>query len=236
MPVVGISCYVEPARWDAWDMPAALVPKWYVDLLQAAGAQVVILPPEQDPAVLDRLDGLVLVGGADIDSTRYGQEPHATADSPRTARDSSEFALYGYARTRNIPVLGICRGLQIMAVAHGGSLIQDLPSIPDTGVHREQPGQFVQHGARFAPGSRVAEIFATTHFEVNSSHHQSVDSPGDLTVTGWAPNGTIEVCEFPDNSFCLGVQWHPEHPDRREKDLPLVRAFVEAARVYSGVT
>lgn len=236
MPVVGISCYVEPARWGAWNLPAALVPRWYVDLLQAAGAQVVILPPEQDPSVLDRLDGLVLVGGADIDSTRYDQDPHSTADTPRAERDSSEFALYEYARARNIPFLGICRGLQVMAVAHGGTLIQDLPSVSDTGLHRDLPGEFVQHGARFAPGSHIAEIFAATELVVNSSHHQSVDYPGDLTVTGWADDGTIEVCEHLDNTFCIGVQWHPEQPDRRENDLPLVRAFVEAARIYSGVT
>lgn len=236
MPVIGISCYVEPARWGSWDMPAALVPKWYVELLQTAGALVVILPPEQEPSVLDRLDGLVLVGGADVDSERYGQAPHSTADTPRTARDASEFALYEYARSRDIPFLGICRGLQVMAIAHGGTLIQDLPSIPDTGVHRDQPGQFVQHGARLAPNSRIAEIFDTTDIVVNSSHHQAVDSPGDLTVTGWATDGTIEVCENTANSFCIGVQWHPEHPDRRDRDLPLVRAFVEAARVYSGVT
>lgn len=236
MPVIGISCYVEPARWGSWDMPAALVPKWYVDLLHAAGAQVVILPPDQDPSVLDRLDGLVLVGGSDVDSTRYGQEPHSTADTPRTARDTSEFALYEYARSRDIPFLGICRGLQVMAIAHGGSLIQDLPSTPHAGVHREHPGQFVHHRARLVPDSRIAEIFATTDIEVNSSHHQAVDSPGDLTVTGWAFDDTIEVCENTANSFCIGVQWHPEHPDRRDKDLPLVRAFVNAAKVYSGVT
>lgn len=236
MPVVGISCYVEPARWGAWDMPAALVPVWYLDLSHAAGADIVILPPEQDPAVLDRLDGLVLVGGADIDSQRYGQQPHATADTPRTSRDSSEFALYSYARERNMPFLGICRGLQVMAIAHGGSLIQDLPSVEGTVVHRERPGAFVTHSATLAPDTVISQIYGSEKIAVNSSHHQAVDSPGDLTVTGWAPDGTIEVCENTANSFCLGVQWHPEQPERREIDLPLVQAFVTAARRYSGVT
>lgn len=217
-------------------MPAALVPSWYIDLFHEAGAQVVILPPEQDPSVLERLDGLVLIGGADIDSSRYGQNPHETADIPRTSRDTSEMALYKYAQERDIPFLGICRGLQVMAVAHGGSLIQDLPSVSGTVVHRERPGTFVNHAARFSPGSRIAEIFDQTEYEVNSSHHQAVDSPGSLTVTGWAPDGTIEVCENTENTFCIGVQWHPEHPDRRVKDLPLLRAFVNAARTYSGVT
>ena len=190
---------------------------------------MVLLPPGQGPDALDRLDGLAMAGGADIDATQYGAEPHETADVPRVTRDASELALYRRARERDLPVLGICRGLQVMAVAHGGTLIQNLPDVSDL-VHRERPGQFVEHSAQFVPGTLAAGIYGTDPVVVNSSHHQAVDSPGSLVVSGLAPDGTIEACEDPEAAFCLGVQWHPEHPDRRAADLPLVRAFVVACR------
>jgi putative glutamine amidotransferase len=229
VPVVGLSCDLEPAAWGAWELTAALIPQWYVDLLQEAGATVVLLPPGQGPQALDRLDGLVLAGGADIDAARYDADPHETADHPRVSRDESEFDLYRYARGRDLPVLGICRGLQVMAIAHGGSLHQNLPDLPSASTHRERPGTFVDHEASFTAGSVLGSIYGTDPVVVNSSHHQAVDSAGDLSVTGWAADGTIEAAEDPAASFCVGVQWHPEHPDRRVADLPLVRAFVEAA-------
>lgn len=232
-PVVGVSCYLEPAKWGAWSLPAALLPQWYLDLLQEAGAEIVLLPPGNDAeAVVDRLDGLVLVGGADLDARLYAAEPHETADVPRVTRDASELALYRAARERGLPVLGICRGLQVMAVAHGGTLVQNLPDVPGTLVHREVPGQFVEHSATFVPGSLAARIFGPGPVTVNSSHHQCVDLPGDLTVSGLADDGTIETCEDPTSDFCLGVQWHPEHPDRRSTDLPMVQALVTAAVRY----
>lgn len=231
-PVIGLSSYLEPAKWGAWELPAALIPQWYLELFAAAGATVVLLPPGFGPEAIDRLDGLAMAGGADIDAVRYGQQPHETADVPRTSRDDNELGLYRRARELGMPVLGICRGLQVMAVAHGGSLIQNLPDVAGTIVHRERPGAFVDHAARFAEGSLAAAVYGTDEVTVNSSHHQAVDSAGDLTVTGWAADGTIEVCEDPSADFCLGVQWHPEHPDRRTADLPLVRAFVAAADRY----
>ena len=231
-PVVGLSTYLEPARWGAWDVLAAVLPHWYLDLLHEAGADVVLLPPGGGDGVIDRLDGLVLVGGADVDARRYGAEPHPTADVPRTSRDESEAALYRRARALNMPVLGICRGLQVMAVAHGGSLHQDLPEVPGTIVHRERPGQFVDHRATFAPGTLAAQIYGTEPVVVNSSHHQAVDSAGSLLVSGRAEDGTVEACEDPSSSFCLGVQWHPEHPDRRDTDRPLLRCFVDAAEQF----
>ena len=227
--VIGLSCYLEPARWGAWELPAALLPQWYVDLFQSAGATVVLLPPGDGAAALDRLDGLALVGGADVDARLYGEQPHETADVPRSTRDASELALYRGARERGMPVLGICRGLQVMAIAHGGTLFQNLPDVEESIVHRERPGTFVDHGATFAAGSLAASVYGTDEVTVNSSHHQAVDSPGNLVVTGRAADGTIETCEDPATDFCLGVQWHPEHPDRRTADLPMVAAFVEAA-------
>ncbi len=233
-PVVGLTCYLEPAKWGAWELPAALIPEWYVDLLRAGGAEVVLLPPGGQEAALDRLDGLAMAGGADLDAALYEAPAHPTADVPRTSRDASELALYRRARELGMPVLGICRGLQVMAVAHGGSLIQHLPDVSSL-VHRERPGTFSDHEASFAPGSIMAAVMGTGPVVVNSSHHQAVDAAGDLVVTGRAADGTIEACEDPSLPFCVGVQWHPEHPDRRAVDLPLVSAFAAAAADFASV-
>ena len=232
-PVVGVSSYLESARWGAWELPAALIPEWYLDLFRAAGATVVLLPPGTPGDVIGRIDGLALVGGADIDARRYGRDPDPTADAPRIERDATELDLYRSARAGDLPVLGICRGLQVMAVAHGGTLVQNLPDLPGTIVHRERPGAFVEHDAVFSAGSLVARIYGSDPVRVNSSHHQAVDAPGSLVVSGRAEDGTVEVCEDPGTDFCLGVQWHPEHPDRRRADLPLVQAFVAAAVRYA---
>lgn len=236
MTVVGVTTYLEPSRWGAWDMTAAVLPHTYLDLLAAAGTDFVLLPPGSGVGAIERLDGLVLVGGADIDSRLYGHDPHATADLPRESRDASEIALYRRARELRMPVLGICRGLQVMAVAHGGHLIQNLPDVPGTSVHRERPGEFVDHRATFVDGTLGARIFDSDEITVNSSHHQAVADAGDLTVCAWADDNTIEACEDPEADFCLGVQWHPEHPDRRTADRALLNAFVDAAERYRAST
>ena len=121
-------------------------------------------------------------------------------------------------------------------MAHGGSLIQNLPDFAETIAHRERPGHFVEHFATFTEGSSLAQIYGVDPVTVNSSHHQAVLDAGDLVVTGFAADGTVEACEDSGRDFCIGVQWHPEHPDRREADLPLVRGFVQAAARYRGVT
>ncbi len=227
---------MEPAQWGAWQLPAALIPEWYLDLIHRAGADVVIIPPGNDPTVLDRLDGLALAGGADVDAQLYSAQPHATADVPRRSRDDSELALYRRARELGMPVLGICRGMQLMVVAHGGTLVQNVPDLGHDTVHRDQPGTFVDHSARFTEGTLAASLLGSEPVVVNSSHHQSVDSPGDLTISGWADDGTVESCEDSTADFCIGVQWHPEHPERSKADAPLVKAFVDAAVRYRGVT
>ena len=134
--------------------------------------------------------------------------------------DAAIFAL-------GIPVFGICRGLQIMAVAHGGSLHQHLPDVVGNTLHRDAPGTFNDHGATFTPGSLIADLVGATEVTVNSSHHQAVDSPGDLTITGYAEDGTVEVCEDPSAEFVLGVQWHPEFSDDEKVSENLFRAFVK---------
>ena len=235
-PVIGVTCYQEDAAWGAWQINAAVLPRWYLDLFQSAGFRIVLIPQDADPdvSVLDRLDGLVIVGGADVDSRLYGEAPHATADAPREVRDASDIALYRGARERDMPVLGICRGLQIMAVAHGGSLHQDMPEVSEL-VHREVPGQFVDHLARANAGTLAAKLYGTDEFIVNSSHHQGIKDPGTLTVSGLAADGTIEICEDPSAAFVIGVQWHPEHPDRRETDRALIGAFRDATIAFASV-
>jgi putative glutamine amidotransferase len=229
-PVIGLSCYVEQAKWGAWDVRAAIIPWTYVESLERAGARVVILPPDShDADVLDRLDGLVIAGGADVDPQAYGQTPHETTDTPRTDRDSGEFTLYRGARERDLPVLGICRGMQVMAVAEGGSLIQHLPDVVGDTKHREAFGTFSEHHATFEPDSRVAQIVGASEATVNSSHHQAVDQAGNLTITGWAHDGTAESLEDPTARFVLGVQWHPEQASDQIAQR-MFTAFVDAAR------
>ena len=229
-PVIGISCYGEQARWGAWDVDAVVLHRAYVRALESAGAAVVVLPPVADDGSVDaavsRLDGVVIAGGADIDPAYYGAEPHETTDRPRTDRDSTERRIYASARQRGLPVLGICRGMQMMAVVSGGSLIQDLPSVGYGLLHREAPGTFTEHKASFVAGSLVAAVLGGTEAVVNSSHHQAVADAGTLTVTGHAEDGTIEVVEDPSARFVLGVQWHPEMAD----DPRLFEALVAAAR------
>jgi putative glutamine amidotransferase len=228
-PVIGISSYGERATWGAWDVDAVVLHRAYVEALESAGASVVVIPPSHDEeavdAIVDRLDAVVIAGGADVDPDHYGHEPHETTDRPRYDRDRTELRLYRAARDRGIPVLGICRGMQVMAVAAGGHLEQDLPSAGYGSAHRERPGTFTEHGATFTEGCVVARVLGTTSTTVNSSHHQAVVDPGSLTVTGHADDGTIETLEDPDSPFVVGVQWHPEmSTDRR-----LFVALVEAA-------
>jgi putative glutamine amidotransferase len=229
-PVIGLSTYVEPARWGAWEVPAALLHEWYVDAVREAGGRAVLLPPDStDDDVLDRIDGLILIGGADVGPENYGAEPHPTVDTPRVERDASELLLCRGARARDLPLLGICRGMQVMAIAHGGSLIQDLPDAGYGLVHREMPGTFTEHDVRFAPGSRIAGIYGASTLSTNSSHHQGIADPGSLVPTGWTGDGLVEVLEAPGSRFTVGVQWHPEHPDRRNLESPLFGALIAAA-------
>lgn len=224
-PVIGITSYVEPARWGVWDAMATLVPDSYVQMVRRAGGRPVVIPPDDADGtdLVRRLDGLVLAGGADIDPVRYGSHPH-----PRTVtrpdRDAGELAVLAAAVDADLPVLGVCRGMELLAVAYGGTLHQHLPDVVGNERHRPAPGVFGVHPARFVPGSRAAEIFGT-NAEVNSYHHQGVDDPGRIAVTGWADDDVIEAIEDPAGRFVVGLQWHPEeHGDVRPFEA-LVRAI-----------
>jgi putative glutamine amidotransferase len=230
-PLIGITCYVERARWGVWDTTAALLPHAYVAQVEDAGGLALLLPPRTAgaPDLLDRLDGLVLAGGADVDPGRYGEQPHPETMGLRPERDAGEFALLGEALRRDVPVLGVCRGMQVMAVHAGGRLIQHLPDEVGHQGHRPGPGRYGSHGARFAAGSLVAALLGEAA-TVNSYHHQGVADAGTLTVTGWADDGSVEAVEDPDRRFALGVQWHPEATDDNRLFAALVDAAAETPR------
>ena len=227
-PVIGLSCNMVPASWGRWtSQPAVLVHAGYVQHLQRAGARVLLIPPDSgDVDVLDGLDGLVFAGGNDIDPKHYGATPHERADTPFELRDTSEFLLYRGARERDLPFLGICRGLQIMAIAEGGSLHQHVPDLPNTVAHFDPETVFAFHESTFTEGSGIARILETTAYRTNSAHHQVVDSPGSLSITGYCEDGTVEVVEDPTARFRIGVQWHPEMME----DTRIFDAFLSACR------
>jgi putative glutamine amidotransferase len=230
-PLIGISAYCEQARWGVWEAPAVVLPRRYAGSVVAAGGIPVPLPPV--PGIehaLARLDGLMLSGGGDIDPARYGAQPAARTANVRPERDTAEFALLEAATSLRLPVLGICRGMQVINVARGGSLHQHLPDVVGHDGHAPVPGAFGAHEVRVAPGSRLSAILgrdgdlpvtAPTH------HHQAVDRLGrGLTATAWAADGTIEALEPDgDGPFLLAVQWHPEAGD----DPSLFRALVATA-------
>ncbi|MFC0529652.1 gamma-glutamyl-gamma-aminobutyrate hydrolase family protein [Phytohabitans kaempferiae] len=221
-PIIGITSYVEPAAWGVWrGVPATLLPHSYVRAVEAAGGRAVVLPPDPESAeVLRVLDGLVLAGGPDVDAARYGEPAGPLTDS-RPERDAGEFPLV----EADLPILGVCRGMQLLAVAYGGRLHQHLPVVVGHDGHRPEPGVYGSHGARFAPGSLIGAIMGGDGV-VNSYHHQGVADAGRLTVTGWAEDGTIEAVEDPERPFLLGVQWHPE----ADGDVRPFRALVDASR------
>lgn len=228
-PVVGITAYAEPVSWGVWrGVPAAFVPHAYVRSIEAVGGRAVLLPPDDvDADVLRVLDALVLTGGADLDPARYGAEPARFTES-QPGRDVGEVTLLTAAIAVDLPVLGVCRGMQLLAVAHGGRLHQHLPDVVGHPGHRPELGRYGAHDVHLAPGSLAASVLGNM-CRVNSYHHQAVADPGRLTATGWADDGVIEAVEDPGRRFLLGVQWHPEQDDERPF-AALVRAALDGCR------
>ncbi len=233
-PVIGVCPPLEQAKWGVWDLEAVLLPWNYVAAIQRAGGLALLLAPDEqaiaDPdEVLDRIDGLMLAGGVDIDPASYGAErgPHTTAGTP--SRDAFELALARRALERDFPVLGICRGMQLMNVAAGGTLIQHLPDTFGHGDHRRSPGSFVDadHDVRLRRGSLAARAAGEEVHATKSHHHQGIDRVGErLQVTGWCTIDELpEAIEAPALRFALGVQWHPE----ADEGSRLIAALVEEA-------
>jgi putative glutamine amidotransferase len=234
-PVIGICTSVERARWGAWDQDAFLLPRNYVDMIREAGGLALMLPPDpqvtEDPdEVLDLLDGLVLAGGADMDPATYGAPRHPATDRSSRERDDFELALARRAMERDIPLLAICRGAQVMNVARGGTLTQHLPEQVGHEQHRRVVGTFegTDHDVRLDPGSLAARAAGEELHAAKSHHHQGVDEIGEgLVVTGRATMDDLpEAFEDPELRFALGVQWHPEADERSR----LLAALVEEAR------
>ncbi|MEU4230372.1 gamma-glutamyl-gamma-aminobutyrate hydrolase family protein [Nonomuraea sp. NPDC026600] len=225
-PVIGITSYVEPAQFTVWDMPVALLPYMYVEQVVRAGGQPVILPPAGEPAeLLGRLDGLILAGGGDVSPDRYGQEADERTGYIRKFRDEAEFSVMEAALEADVPYLGICRGMQVLNVALGGTLHQHLPDVVGHTGHSPAPGQFGHLPVRPVAGTRVAKALGAAPEDVPHYHHQAVDqlAPG-LSVSAVADDGTVEAVELESRAFAVAVQWHPE----AAKDCALFEALIAA--------
>jgi gamma-glutamyl-gamma-aminobutyrate hydrolase PuuD len=233
-PRIGIAAYAITARFGAWEMPTALVPGGYVEGVRLAGGTPILLPqtPEgvDDPAdVIEGLDGLVLTGGVDIGPSLYDAERHPETQATEELRDAFEAALARAAHEQDLPVLGICRGMQLLNVLAGGTLHQHLADVVELEPHRPGPGVFGVHEVTLEPGSKSAEMLGE-RVDVQSTHHQGIDRLGSgLVVTGRSEDGLIEALEDPSASFCVGVQWHPEE-EPGTGGAPLFVGLVEAAR------
>lgn len=224
-PVIGITTYVTPAKWSYWDVEAALVPAAYVESVEQSGGRPVLIPPSEEgiEETLDSVDGLIFSGGADIDPDLYGQDPHPETKGVRPERDRGELALLEGALARDMPVLAICRGSQVLNIARGGDLVQHLPEIVGDEKHKHTPGTFGDHDVTLEDGTRLAELLGG-HAPVKSHHHQGFGRIGEgLRVAAHAEDGTVEAVEATDRRFTFGVLWHPEAGEDRKLFAELVR-------------
>jgi putative glutamine amidotransferase len=222
-PLIGVSTYLEAgARWGVWELEAALLPAGYPRLVQRAGGLAAMLPPdapEHAAATVARLDGLVIAGGPDVEPVHYGATPDPRTGPPARARDAWELALIQAALTARVPLLGICRGMQLLNVALGGTLTQHIDG------HAVTPGVFGHHAVKPVPGTVYGDL-APEETAVPTYHHQAVDRLGTgLLPSAHAPDGTVEAVELPGPHWVLGVQWHPE----MGADLRVMRGLVTAA-------
>jgi putative glutamine amidotransferase len=234
---IGICAAVERVRRDPWDEVVNMVQRTYTAAVHRAGALALVLPPddavvESPDLLLDRVDGLLLAGGADVDPASYGAVPHPETGPTWPERDRFEIALTVRAIQRGMPVLGACRGMQILNVARGGTLQQHLPDAIGSDRHRHTPGQFSDHEVTLDPGSLAARATGTERALVKSHHHQAIAELGEgLVATGWSPeDGVIEAFELAGEPYVLGVLWHPEEDEASR----VIASLVEAAKAKVG--
>src|SRR5262245_14179328 len=229
-PLVGITTYVTDTSFGAWEAECALVPVDYVRAVERAGGRPRLVPPSEEAVdeTLDVLDGIIFSGGNDLDPALYEADPHPETDAVQEERDRGEMALLTAALERDMPVLAVCRGSQVLNVARGGDLVQHLPDSLGQDEHRPVRGEWAEHSVRLEPESRVGSVLGG-QTPVKSHHHQGYGRIGEgLRVTGWAEDGTIEALEDPSKRFAVGVLWHPEEGE----DVALFEALVEEARLY----
>jgi putative glutamine amidotransferase len=229
-PLIGVTVGIErDARWRVWREPAALLPAVYLTAIARAGGRAVLLPPDDGHAeeTVAGLDGLVISGGNDIDPSMYGCKPHPKTASVQPERDHGELTVLRAALRRELPVVGICRGSQLINVAHGGSLHQHLPEVIGHDGHRPGPGRFGHHSVHMLANSRLGDVLGE-EASVASYHHQGIAIIGaGLKAVAWSGDGLIEAIESTDpGCFLVGVLWHPEH----DHDVRLFTALVEAAK------
>jgi putative glutamine amidotransferase len=236
VPLIGMVADRKSASYGAWvDIPTDALSHAYVAAIQEAGGAPILFPSldvhVDDPErLIDLVDGLFLPGGRDLDAELYGSVAHPSNDQPLRVRDELEIALTRLARERDIPVLGACRGMQVLNVALGGTLEQHLGDRIDLTPHRDIYGEHTSHAVSIAPDTLLRSITHEAEFEISSHHHQGVDRLGEgLVASASAPDGVVEAIETTDGAFCLGVQWHPE--ERLDPEgIALIRAFIAAAR------
>ncbi len=229
-PVVGITTYLTPARFGVWELESALVPSDYVRAVERAGGRPLLVPPSEDglEETLDALDGLLFSGGSDLDPDTYGQDAHPETTGIVPERDRAELALLQAALERDMPVLAVCRGSQVLNVARGGDLVQHLPEVVGDEKHKHTPGSFADHDVALEPETRLAALLGE-RAPVKSHHHQGFGRLGEgLREAAHAEDGTLEAVEDPSRRFVLGVLWHPE----AGADMRLFEALVEEARRY----
>jgi putative glutamine amidotransferase len=241
--VIGICTAVEQARWSVWDQEALLLPRNYATAVQRAGGLAVLLPPdeaviEEPGQLLDLIDGLLLAGGADIDPSAYGQPRHPETAGTVPERDAFEIALARAAIERDLPLLGICRGMQLINVACGGTLLQHLPERFGHHEHRRVLGSFdgADHAVELDQSTLARRVVGEARHATLSHHHQGIDRLGEgLRVSGTsAMDGLPEAIELPRARFVLGVQWHPEADELSPVVGSLVKAAEQAAQGVPG--
>lgn len=229
-PIIGITSYAEEARWGVWSVPAALIPLAYVQAVERAGGRPLLVPPSSDgiDETLGALDGLLFSGGSDLDPDLYGAVAHPETNGIRLERDRAELALLEAALARDLPVLAVCRGSQVLNVARGGDLVQHLPEVVGDEKHKHTPGVFADHDVDLKEGTRL-QLLLGDRAPVKSHHHQGYGTIGEgLVESAWAEDGTVEALEDPSRRFVLGVLWHPEAGE----DFALFEALVEEAARY----
>ena len=235
-PIVGITTYLQRAQTGVWDTRAAFLPETYFAAIEVAGGIPVLLPPQPldggvAEQVMARLDGLIIAGGLDVEPGRYGAEAHPASDKPSRIRDDWDDALLSAAIAQEVPFLAICRGIQVLNVNRGGTLLQHLPDVVGDTRYSGENGVFSTNTVEVEDGSQLATIIGDGAHQVKSYHHQAIDALGDgLTVTAHSGGGVVQAVELEGVPFGVGVQWHPEQ-DATE-DARLFEGLVQAAAAY----